>query len=245
MIPRLVLAGRASLVTAGPPGDIIRPDAEEVAAFAQLVLRQDASAATSFIEDLLERGAALETVYLDLLSPAARQLGELWNEDLCDFTEVTMALGRMQQLLRELSMSFQPEVDQPQAGRRALLVPAPGEQHTFGLLMVTEFFRRAGWEVSSAGGGSPTAVVNAVRGEWFAIVGFSISSDRRLDALASCIRNIRRASLNRGIGVLVGGPLLVMHPELVPLVGADATAADARQAARQAESLLELMAQRS
>ena len=54
------------------------------------------------------------------------------------------------------------------------------------------------------------------------------------------IRAIRRSSLNRNIGVLVGGPIFVAHPELVARVGADATAIDGGQAALQAENLLTL-----
>ena len=35
----------------------------------------------------------------------------------------------------------------PVDGRRILLTAVPGEQHSFGLYMVAEFFRRAGWDV--------------------------------------------------------------------------------------------------
>jgi hypothetical protein len=41
---------------------------------------------------------------------------------------------------------------------------------------------------------------------------------------------------------MVGGPAFNDHPELVALVGADATAVDGRQAALQAEALLAMRA---
>jgi hypothetical protein len=44
--------------------------------------------------------------------------------------------------------------------------------------------------------------------------------------------------------VLVGGPIFIAHPELVALVGADATAVDGRQAAIQAETMLSLLQRR-
>ena len=44
---------------------------------------------------------------------------------------------------------------------------------------------------------------------------------------------------------MVGGPMILARPELVALVGADATAVDARQACVQAEHLLELLARRA
>ena len=61
------------------------------------------------------RGASVETLYLDLLAPTARHLGDLWDADVCDFTEVTVGLGRLQQVLHELSPAFQSEIAQPRA----------------------------------------------------------------------------------------------------------------------------------
>jgi methanogenic corrinoid protein MtbC1 len=40
---------------------------------------------------------------------------------------------------------------------------------------------------------------------------------------------------------MVGGPLLAVHPEIVSMVGADATASDGAQAVAQAEGLLALL----
>jgi MerR family transcriptional regulator, light-induced transcriptional regulator len=77
------------------------------------------------------------------------------------------------------------------------------------------------------------------------VVGLSVSCEVQLDALVSTIRLIRRASRNQAVGILVGGPVFVEHPEMVPLVGADATAVDGRQAPVQAENLLALISKQS
>jgi methanogenic corrinoid protein MtbC1 len=242
IIPRLVLAGRA-----GEPAPrareplVLRPAAEEVAEFSGIVLGQDADGAMAYARAMQGRGATVETLFLDLLAPAARRLGELWTADLVDFVEVTIGLGRLQQVLREFTPAFQRDALLRSRGRRLLMVPAIGEQHTFGLTMVAEFFRRAGWVVWRSFGPSGE-LVELVRQEWFSVVGFSLGSETRLDALASEIRAVRRASCNRAIGVMVGGPVFVAHPELVPQVGADATANDGRDAPRQAEDLIRLLA---
>jgi methanogenic corrinoid protein MtbC1 len=65
-----------------------------------------------------------------------------------------------------------------------------------------------------------------------------MSCESRQDAVASMIRLIRRSSRNRQIVVMVGGAAFAQRPELVDLVGADATAPDARQGAIQAESFI-------
>lgn len=83
-----------------------------------------------------------------------------------------------------------------------------------------------------------------VRREWFDIVGMSLSDGNHLAELASGIRQIRRASRNRAIGVIVSGPVFRNHPEMIRCVGADAAATDGRQAAVQADDLMELLRRR-
>jgi len=247
IIPRLVLSRRGNGERAITPATAVTPatlgwtpDKELVAELAQLVARDDVSAAATRIDALRQSGLTVETLYLELLAPVARYLGELWEADIVDFVTVTLGCSRLQQLLHELSPSFFREAEPHEHRRRVLLVPVPGEQHTFGIYMVAEFFRRAGWDVWS--GCLPNReLADLVRHEAFSLVGFSLSGDQRLDALASSIRAVRRASCNRGIGVLVGGPVFVGHPELVSLVGADATAQDGRQATLQAQNTLSLL----
>lgn len=224
--------------------DGLVPGSEEVAALARLVLAQDGAAASSYVESLRARGAPIELLYLELLAPAARRLGELWTADICDFTEVTVGLCRLQQMLHELGPAFRTETEHPDHGRRVLLLPVPGEQHSFGVYMVAEFFRRAGWDVWSGAVESSKELVRVVRRERFAVIGLSVSAECQIDTLSASIRAVRRASRNRRVGVMVGGSVFVDHPELVPLVGADATAIDGRQAVEQARNLLALLPSR-
>jgi methylmalonyl-CoA mutase cobalamin-binding subunit len=112
--------------------------------------------------------------------------------------------------------------------------------------MVAEFFRRAGWDVWDEPAVPANAnLVQLVRAERFDIVGLSLASEIHLDGLARGIRALRRASRQRSVGILVGGPLFVEHPDLVARVGADATAIDGGQAPVQAENLLRLLVSRS
>ena len=240
VIPRMVQAHRDSAATgfaAASSSGVLTT--ESVQEFARLILTNEVPTATACLAAMRARGAALETLYLDLLAPVARYLGELWKEDLCDFTQVTTGLWRLQQVLREFGASFHHEVVNLDPSRHALLVPAPGEQHTFGLVMVAEFFRRAGWGVWSGTPESMSDLLAMVRGEWFAVVGFSVACGNRLEALAAGIRQVRRASRNRRIGIMVGGPLFAEQPNLVSEVGADATASDGRQAVLNAAALLD------
>lgn len=240
VIPRLVEAHRTLPMSALPSAVCLcpPPTAADVEAFVQLVLRREDLPIAACIDSLRDRGMSIEVLYLDLLAPAAKHLGVLWVEDLCDFTDVTIALGRLQHLLQELSPAFGTEVEFPANARRALLVPAPGEQHTFGLSMVAEFFMHAGWEVAGGQGAYRDEAIDMVRREWFDVIGFSVGSEARLDWLTSCITSVRQASRNKEIGVLVGGPIFALYPEFVAVVGADATSKDGKQAPVAAEGLI-------
>ena len=238
IVPRLLLARGVAPAPAVPCVDA--PSSLEVAALADIVLRHELAEAVSFVEGLARRGVGVEAIHLDLLAPVARRLGALWEDDLLDFGRVTIGLARLQQVMGTLGKPFH-EDPRRSPKPRILLVPAPGDSHSFGMSMVASFFQRAGWGGWSGMPGSTPDLVRMVRDGHFAIVGFSASCHRRMDALSGAIRAVRRASMNRGIRIMVGGPLFAMQPELVALVGADATATDGRQAVLQAQNLLTLI----
>ena len=59
----------------------------------------------------------------------------------------------------------------PPEAHRILLLPVPGEQHSFGLLLLAEFFRRAGWHVVRRPGHRPAAILRI----WCAAPGSTFS----------------------------------------------------------------------
>jgi MerR family transcriptional regulator, light-induced transcriptional regulator len=240
IIPKMISARREVQSRSSGNGfeSIFRVTAASVAQFTRLLRAEDISASLAYIESPLSQGFPLETIYLDLLAASAHHLGALWDEDLIDFAEVTVGLGRLQQIVRELDQRSPCEVRFPTASRRVLIVPVRGNQHTFGSLMVGEFLRRAGWDVWSVTPDSDDKLTNLLRENWFAIVGFSVSCDSQFEALSTQIRQTREVSRNRQIGIMVGGPVFAAAPQLAAKLGADATALDAGQAAGVARSLV-------
>ena len=203
----------------------------EITRFADRAVAGNATALVETVSRAQHDGVALEDVWLELLQPAARLLGERWATDACDFVTVTLGLCQFHGLLRRYSPLFvSPLRPWQEPIHRVLLVPAAREQHTFGLVMLGEFLRREGCEVAFGPFASSTELASSVREAVFTIVGFSLSCDAGVDELASQIGTIRRASRNRNLTVLVGGRVFNERPELVSRVGADWTALDARQA---------------
>lgn len=240
VIPRLVEAHRTTpeIEFSDPAATCAPPTETEIRDFVDLVFSLQSASIASSVQAYRDRGMSVENVYLQLLAPAARHMGYLWEEDLCDFTQVTVGLGRLQHLLQALSPAFGTDIEFPANARRVVLVPAPGEQHTFGLSMVAEFFMHAGWEVAGGQGSHHGEAVDMVRQEWFDVIGFSVGSETRLDWLKTCVSEVRLASCNPTIRVMVGGPIFTLHPEYADVVGADATSVDGKQAPIVAEGLV-------
>jgi methanogenic corrinoid protein MtbC1 len=238
IIPRLALAHRrpAAPGTHNPP----QPRSIDIGEFVQLLLGNGYHAVLGYVQDLGASGVSSEAILLDLFAPAARSLGEMWKADMCDFVEVTMALSMLQQLVRERSTSAGLDPVQWSEHKRILLAPAPNEQHTLGISIVEKFFLAAGWDVWGGAAGTAFDLPTLVRRESFGVIGFSLGSDRNVDALVTLIREVRRKSRNPALGVIVGGPAFLEHPDLAILIGADATAVDAQSAVSVAQGLLEV-----
>jgi MerR family transcriptional regulator, light-induced transcriptional regulator len=248
IIPRLILSCRSS---ASQPRGANSPSATaptkrdfepiSVEDFADLLIREDVAEVSRYLTSLRNQGASLEWLYIDLMTPAARHIGYLWEEDLCSMIDVTLAVGRLQHILRELSPEFEDQSKATDVRRRAIILPMPGEQHTFGVSMISEFFRREGWDLWGWPLPENKDLIALVRREWFAIVGISLAADVNQPGLAALIRELRRVSRNPHLGIMVGGPMFLKNPKLAKELGADATAVDAKQAVVQAESLLDLV----
>lgn len=252
VIPHLLRAhgaGAAPVAAPADPAPILPVSVDLVISAAQvsdlvsLVLDRGEAAAVAFVEAVRDKGALAEAIYLDLLAPVARRLGEMWENDTCDFTEVTIGLWCLQNAMRELSPVFPRSPDVQASGPRIVLVPLPGEAHSFGLSMVHEFFSRAGWDAWTGPVDSSADLCGMVKREWVDVIGFSLACDEKLDALRTEIKAVRRASSNPGLGVMVGGPGFTANPLLAAQVGADGTATDGLQAVQQAQVLVDRVRQ--
>lgn len=238
IIPRLMLlhGDAADKMNQAEP---VLPD-EEIAVhvdeLAKLVISAETDVIIAYIKVLRKKGTDLETLFLKLFAPAARKLGQMWETDEIDFVDVTVGTAKLQQLLHHFSLPRRSDPAKP--GRRVLLLPTPSEQHTFGLLMVGDFFRKYGWDVTCGAPISTERFPSAVADQWFALIGFSLSCERLIGLLGETIETVRRASKNQGVQIVVGGRIFAENKSLGETLGADMVVADAREAVELAEGVL-------
>jgi methanogenic corrinoid protein MtbC1 len=241
IIPRLLMAhagteGRTRARRFRP----ISPD--DASRFALLPLRLEAASLLEEVDAFIVQGASVETICLDLLAPAARKLGEMWDHDECDFLDVTMGLWRLQEVMREIAARSPAELGGLRVPRSALFSPMPGDHHNFGTLMIEEVFARGGWQSEALVKPERRELLERLSRQPFDLVGLTLGRDCPSTALGNLIKAMRNVSANPHIIVLVGGRMINEHPGIVSEVGADGTGADALAALELANSLVETAA---
>jgi MerR family transcriptional regulator, light-induced transcriptional regulator len=237
IIPRLLMAHDSG------SGDHHSPrigviDGADVNRFINLPLQLEAAGLLDEIDALIERGASVEAICVDLLAPAARRLGEMWDRDECDFIDVTMGLWRLQEVMREISARSPSLLPQVVQTRSALFSPMPGDIHNFGTQMIEEVFGRAGWQSEALVKPERRDLLDRLARKPFDLVGLTLSRDCPSAALGNLIRAIRGVSANPHISVIVGGRVVNQNPEIVAESGADGTSSDALGALQLAEKLV-------
>ena len=142
------------------------------------LLAGDGTRARHIVDAALGRGLSVADVYLDVLTPAMVEVGELWERGRLSVgyehfaTAITHGvLGALAPRMRRL----------PEGGRLAVLACVPGEEHALGPLMTGQFLEAAGWEVLQLGAGLPAPDLAAlVAAEQPDVVGLSMASVSRL-----------------------------------------------------------------
>lgn len=236
VIPRLLVAHSEPPQSGGGTPPLITP--VDIDRFAGLTLNREAHQVLEVAESYLRRGMSVESLFIDLLAPTARRLGQGWDDDSLDFVDVTMGLWRIQEVLREIAARTPRIASNALMARSAVFAAMPGEQHTLGTAMVDECFARAGWNTHLMLEPSRGDLLDLVAQQSYDLIGLTVSCDSHIEHLPSLIVAVRNLSKNPGICVLIGGRVPNLNPALAAFVGADATALTATAAIAVAERLV-------
>jgi methanogenic corrinoid protein MtbC1 len=177
-------------------------------------------------------GVDWEDIYLEGVVPAAQLLGAWWQSDRLDFCAVSIASTRLQQTLVDLSPTFLGQATQANNGLSVLLLSSTGSQHSMGVFMLSEFFRKSGWRVARMQFQGSSSARRCVHSDWFDVLGLSVSTPRCLDKLGGLIRDVRAASGNPDLKIMVGGAMATPNRNLLLSLGADFIGGDARESQR-------------
>ncbi len=247
IIPRLLMAHRrdlegAEIRPAFVPSTVTKRD---IVVLAELALDQEAATLVNHVNGIIRRGVSAEAVLVNYLAPTSRLLGEQWDNDDISFIDVTMAVWRLQEVIHDLAARI-PAAAAPEEGAlRSLFSVMPGDNHGFGTTVVDECFRRNGWHSRCMTATDERQLIETVSGEWFDLVGLTVSCDHQLADLPKLIGRVRSASANRQVAVMLGGGLFNSTDGFAQQHGADLSAPDARAAVDLAVAYIHETAKRS
>jgi MerR family transcriptional regulator, light-induced transcriptional regulator len=158
-------------------------------------------------------GHSLETIYIKGISCCSSLLGQWWCSDDIDFATNTIAHSNLQRLLHDFSSEFIQESGGKPNGLSLLLLAEPGSQHSLGMVMLSQFFKRAGWGVTVGMPQDTGEFKRLFQSDWFDAVGISISTDRHLETLERLLPQLKSRSLNLDLHIFAGGPLVLREPQ--------------------------------
>jgi len=210
-----------------------------IAEFAQLCIGGEPEKLDKHVTDLLATGVTLESIFLYLLAPTANYLGDQWLSDKLSFVDVHLGLCRLHQLICECETIGYRSANGRLPDKSILLSCAPGDDHTFGVTMVADFFRRYGWRVSNLCGLDTNFLVARLASTHYSAIGFSLHNEYNYEPLTELIRQVRASSVNSELLVMVGGDYFIRNPDAVNAVGADIFATDGREAVLRANKATE------
>jgi len=185
------------------------------------------------VEAALGSGLTPERVYLEVLGPALRELGEAWHRGSATVGEEHRASTVAQRLIGRIGARFNAR-GRPRG--RVVLGTPPGERHALAVAILANMLRTAGFEVVDLGADTPVdSFVEAALEMSPLVVGVSVTIPAVLDAAAGVVTAVHDET---GIPVLLGGPAIRDESHARQL-GADGYASDGAAAVAWVSRLTE------
>lgn len=211
------------------PSDSFRPS--DLRRFREIAYNAATARATERLMQFLDSIKLSAQRKIAFLEATARGLGEDWVGDRRTFFDVTIAMGRVQALLRQLCDADRamPAASGP---RSVLLTCPPGEQHVFGLRIVEALFRRSSWQTTYVEPRSAAEIKDAVSRSRCDVICFSWSSGFLAEAVSASLKAIsggRRRPL-----ILAGGYAAERNEKWLMKQGVDQICASPRAALKLA-----------
>lgn len=204
--------------------------------FQSAVLRGDHKRCLTLARAAVREPADIEGFYLHILQPVLYEVGILWERGEISVAHEHIAsaiVGRIMATLRAEHSGKGPKRG------RAVVSASPNEFHEIGPWMISDILELDGWDVRYLGANTPrTDLLHLLRDFQPDFLALSVTMPFNIENAADVIREIRHSNTLKRTRILVGGHVFNQTPDLWQATGADAFAAnlrDARQVAAEWE----------
>jgi methanogenic corrinoid protein MtbC1 len=196
------------------------------------LLGADFQAALASSRALLESENGQEKLYLGVIQPVMEEIGLMWENDRINSAEEHLATSMVGRILSGLYPLLPFSAS---ARGKAVVTSAPNEYHELGGRMLADMLEADGWDILFLGSNTPPeALLDMVVKQRPRFLAISLTMSFGLERVEKIIRSVRENPLLQDLRVMVGGAAFNADPDLWRQVGADAWAADSRQAVTMA-----------
>lgn len=194
--------------------------------------------AISIIDDATNDGWSVPDLYLHVLAPAQREIGQRWLINQISTAEEHLATVTTRRTMAQLRGRTKAP---PARGKTVVSAMVPEDLHDIGLQMASDFFEFDGWRTLFLGANVPTPdLVSALERYRADLLLLSAALTKNLTAVRDTIHAVRYHPPARGTQIVVGGLAFTGLTDLAEQYGADGYAADATEALRVGNRLVGL-----
>lgn len=172
------------------------------------------------IARITDEHIATERIVDVYIPAAAKKIGTAWHEGELDILSTSVAIARLQTMLRVLGRALMADDAIFACDQRILLVVPEKEQHTLGGVIVAHQLRRLGVSVRLEFMPTPHQLARLVRESDYDAVFFSISNRSLLETARNLVKTVKCATTS-AVPVVIGGSLVGAVDSLADRTGAD------------------------
>jgi MerR family transcriptional regulator, light-induced transcriptional regulator len=199
------------------------------------LLTPDARRARQLVADGLAAGLPADLIYLQVITPAMHEVGQLWETAAVSVAQEHLATQITNAVLATLALALTGGAPVG-AGRVSVVASTPGERHALGGQMVADFLEAQAWTVLALGADTPAPeLIDLAQARGADVVALSTALPGHLLSVTLTCELLRR--LSRPPYIVVGGCAYGGDRARALAVGADAFADDP-------QTLLTLLANR-
>lgn len=187
--------------------------------------------AITLVKRIFTQGLGLQTIYDDIIGPAQREIGRLWELNRITTADEHRCTAITQLAVAQLYPRIVSLRKQRRNGRALVAASVGGDLHELGLRMVCDQFGAAGWMTTYLGASVPTpGIVSMVSEMRPDLLLLSVSMGMHLRSARDILRAVRANPDTRDLPVLVGGRAFAADPSILSRLEATAYAQDPRSA---------------
>ncbi|WP_157727476.1 cobalamin-dependent protein [Stappia sp. ES.058] len=178
------------------------------------------SAAADAAFTLIAKSALSTPERLGTLEAVAREIGDDWSDDATSFLDVTIAMGRLQCVMRRICQQERAMRPETMNGRCLLLIPSQ-ESHTFGVCILEELLRTLGWETELIRVESIDFLEKRLDKAQVDIVCFSWTNAALASIAGDCVKAVERIPASTRPAIISGGHAAGQNPAWLVRLGVD------------------------